>query len=224
MKSVTLDRWTPDMMRVIEQADNDILNAYLEKSRTEQKPTESASAFVVENFIRTKYERRSWADRSRNDPASEILQGTYAKAPEERLPEPQKHREVQAQPVQLPSSARFMDLLADDHVPSGLPHSHSAPPTTHHTQPYDIWQQPALIKEVSPAPPVTLASVQFAPAVAPPIEDSSKARQESIARVMSMYQSQPPQSQQFQPLGALAAQSMMQHRPPYYNSGQWPSF
>jgi hypothetical protein len=225
MKSVTLDRWTPDMMRVIEQADNEILNAYLEKGRTEQKPTESASAYVVENFIRTKYERRSWADRTRNDPASEIIAGTFAKAPVV-TPEPPRPREAQAQPVQPPSSALLIDLLADDHVPSGLPHSHSAPPTTHHSQPHDIWHQPAFKMKVSPAPLVTLASVQFAPAVVPPI-DSSSARQENIARVMSMYQSLPPpsqQSQQFQPLGALAAQSMMQHGYPYYSSSQWPSF
>jgi hypothetical protein len=231
MKSVTLDRWTPEMVRVIEPLDNEIVNAYWEMNLTSQKPTESASAHIVEGFIKSKYERRSWADRSRNDPASLVMAGTFAKAPQEKQ-EPQAEV-VQTKPAP-PAVSALVDLLADDspvssHVHSAPPfsHSHSAPPVAHsHFEAHDIWQSSFKL-ESNPQPPVTLASVQFVPDFPAPTQDPSATRQENIARVMAMYQShqpQPQQSQQFQPLGAIAAQSMMKPGYGYYGGSQWPNF
>eukprot|EP00359_Climacostomum_virens_P011274 CAMPEP_0204913418 /NCGR_PEP_ID=MMETSP1397-20131031/11292_1 /ASSEMBLY_ACC=CAM_ASM_000891 /TAXON_ID=49980 /ORGANISM="Climacostomum Climacostomum virens, Strain Stock W-24" /LENGTH=231 /DNA_ID=CAMNT_0052084645 /DNA_START=152 /DNA_END=847 /DNA_ORIENTATION=+ len=231
MKSVTLDRWTPDMVRVIEPLDNEILNAFWEKEYSGQKPTESASATVVDNFIRSKYERRSWVDRSRADPASEVINGTFNKVVQEK-PDPPKMSSSPSPPLSQPEkqSVMLVDLLADEPLPSHSHlHSHSAPPVHHtHTSSADIWQTSFKL-EASPLPPVTLASVQYVPEFPTPTPkpDPNALRQENIARVMSMYQTMPPQpqqTQQFQPLGAIAAQSMMQHGYAYYGGSQWPSF
>jgi hypothetical protein len=232
MKSVTLDRWTPEMVRVIEPLDNEIVNAYWEMNLTSPKPTEAASAHVVEGFIKSKYEHRSWADRSRNDPASLVMAGSFTKAPQAK-PELPRAEVVQAKPA-TPSVSALVDLLADDppvtsYVHSAPPfsHSHSAPPVPHsHFETHDIWQS-SFPLESNPQTSVTLASVQFVPDFPAPTQDPSVTRQENIARVMSMYQShqpQPQQSQQFQPLGAIAAQSMMQPGYGCYGGSQWPSF
>ena len=79
MKSTTLDKWTPSMLAIFEALDNEIANTYWECNlpKNYNKPVESSTAYVVEMFLRDKYDRKLWI-RSGPDPVSASLQPKIA--------------------------------------------------------------------------------------------------------------------------------------------------
>lgn len=132
MKSVTLDKWQPDWVRIFDQLDNEIANRYWERGLPAnfRKPHESSTTYEVESFIRDKYEFKRWIADGEPDPVSAVLTGK-AKVQKQEVPVAPKVVEITPKPVMM------VDLLAVEPVPSPKqeevlnwpPQSISFPPT-----------------------------------------------------------------------------------------------
>lgn len=116
MKSVTLDKWQPDWVRIFDQLDNEIANRYWERSlpASFRKPNESSTTFEVESFIRDKYEFKRWIADGEPDPVSAVLTGKV-KAQKQEVPAIPKVQEVTPKPVPM------IDLLAVEPLTSPKP-------------------------------------------------------------------------------------------------------
>lgn len=248
MKSVTLDKWQPDWVRIFDQLDNEVANRYWERNLPagHRKPNESSTSFEVESFIRDKYEFKRWIADGEPDPVTAVLTGK-ARPQKQEPPQEVKVKEVTAQPVQMvdllavePLAAPKPEQVLDWAAPSISFPSTVQKPVVQSSQPV---MQPAVsqpmvqpsvsqptVTPTAPKPPVTQPVFQQ-PARPAPLPSQDLTRESNIRNIMSMYNNQPtgqvsaPQSA-FIPLGAIAAEQMLRGKPGYAQSypQQWPSF
>jgi len=68
VKSATLDIWRMDMVKQFEaQGGNEMVNSIYEaKMPNGQKPTRESDMYLVDRFIRDKYERKNWFSKKKN--------------------------------------------------------------------------------------------------------------------------------------------------------------
>ena len=123
MKSTTLDKWTPQMLAIFEGLDNDVANMYWECGlpKNYSKPIESSTSYVVEMFLRDKYDRKLWIGAGPDPVCASLQPKVAAPAP---APKQAKAEERQA----LPKAQVTTDLLLDSH------HSEVKPSAPHFPQ------------------------------------------------------------------------------------------
>eukprot|EP00922_Rhytidocystis_sp_ex-Travisia-forbesii_P006110 GHVS01008852.1.p1 GENE.GHVS01008852.1~~GHVS01008852.1.p1 ORF type:complete len:405 (+),score=112.45 GHVS01008852.1:312-1526(+) len=70
VKSLTLDKWQPKWLQTVSKIGNRLAREYYEYQLPDdyQRPTHSDSKDVVENWIRSKYEKKQWAPPNRSEP------------------------------------------------------------------------------------------------------------------------------------------------------------
>jgi len=166
MKSVTLDKWQPDWVRIFDQLDNEIANHYWERTlpASFRKLNESSTTYEVESFIRDKYEFKRWIADGEPDPVSAVLTGK-GKVQKQEVPVTPKVQEVMSRPVPM------VDLLAVEPLASPKPEQvldWSAPsiPFPLTTQQPSIFKQPVSQPSIF-QPPVSQPSI-FQPPVSQP--------------------------------------------------------
>mmetsp|Transcript_4000 Transcript_4000/g.6057 ORF Transcript_4000/g.6057 Transcript_4000/m.6057 type:complete len:275 (+) Transcript_4000:24-848(+) len=219
IKSVTLDKWTPEMLNIFDKLDNEKANAYWESKKPSnvQKPSESTPSYSIERFLREKYERKSWAPQGVTDPVQKILKGETEPKPSP----PVKKVEPKAPEVNL------LDMEFEAPSPA-FASSNSTSNTSQLTSPPQF-TSPQFTNPQFVSPPQPPA-VSFPPINTQPEVKQEDERQKKIQQVMAMYNQpqqfmQQPPTQQFQPLGAVAAQNFFASRQnPPYQQGYWPTF
>jgi hypothetical protein len=247
VKSVTLDKWNNDMIIIFERLNNNIVNQYWERNKPTSvaKPVESSSSYTVESYIRDKYQRKLWAPRDEVDPVTRVLSPAPPQSMPARTETPQT--KAPANPVRT----QHIDLFAD--APRISPVQSQAPPTQSvvpKAQPITFPPAPtfpsATLIQMPDFPQASfsnqLAAQQAQQAAQQTAQQQANREEEErkrkIDQLMMMYQQsavpqavQPPAPTSFQPLGAIAAQNLIQGRvpqpsypSPYLNPGQWPSF
>eukprot|EP00922_Rhytidocystis_sp_ex-Travisia-forbesii_P006107 GHVS01008848.1.p1 GENE.GHVS01008848.1~~GHVS01008848.1.p1 ORF type:complete len:401 (+),score=86.61 GHVS01008848.1:156-1358(+) len=70
VKSLTLDKWQPKWLQTVSKIGNKLARDYYEYQLPEdyQRPTHTDPKEVVENWIRSKYEKKQWAPPNRSEP------------------------------------------------------------------------------------------------------------------------------------------------------------
>ncbi|KAL8450461.1 hypothetical protein Emed_002549 [Eimeria media] len=109
VKSATLDRWTAQWVAVLEAIGNDVAKKYYEHALPAdfKRPTRSDDPNTIENWIRTKYERKNYAPKGIPEPWMLVAEGkdprsVLAAASEEKV-EPES-RKTQASEAKKPTA------------------------------------------------------------------------------------------------------------------------
>jgi len=76
VRSVNLDKWTPDMLDLYQHIDNMQANSYWENKLPAgfERPNESTSNSLMWAFVNNKYVKKRYAPKDQNDPANEYIQ------------------------------------------------------------------------------------------------------------------------------------------------------
>lgn len=82
VKSVTLDRWTAQWVKTLEAIGNEVAKNYYEHSLPAdiKRPTRSDDPNTIENWIRTKYERKNYAPKGVPEPWTLVAEGKDPRA------------------------------------------------------------------------------------------------------------------------------------------------
>ncbi|CAG9314857.1 unnamed protein product [Blepharisma stoltei] len=243
VRSATLDKWTPEQLHIFERLDNNVANAYWEKHMQDSnlKPKETDSPQKVLSFLREKYEHKKWVNKDELNPVQRIKRGETVqqpKAQEDKQPKAQamKPRAPQTNSINLldgdfiaPSSQPRNAVLNDDFIRFDLVVD---VPAIQETKSINTW--PATNSIVFQERNVEERNFkQIEERNTKTLDDRDK----KIRDVMAMYNNNSLQSpdmnrntqqqkQQFQSLGALAAQKFLSgERADFgYSNSYWPSF
>lgn len=77
VKSVTLDRWSAQWVQTLESIGNEVAKNYYEHALPAdfKRPTRADDPYTIENWIRTKYERKSYAPKGVPEPWALVAEG-----------------------------------------------------------------------------------------------------------------------------------------------------
>lgn len=86
VKSVTLDRWTAQWVKTVQCIGNEVGNAFYEFSLPKEfvRPSRGDDPATIENWIRSKYERKNYSPRGLPEPYDKFIRFWEAATPASR--------------------------------------------------------------------------------------------------------------------------------------------